>query len=141
MPLAVRRAGSLATPDIANGQYVSGNFFQTLGVSAWRGRLFVNADDLGMCESVNLAILRAHREGLVRSTSLMAPWPGAAHAMELLRAHPELTFGVHLSVICDMPGYRPSGAGSPGAGHLAVFCTAAPGCRSVWYRPRHQLGG
>ena len=45
MPLAVRRAGSSGPPDTANGQYVSGNFFQTLGVSAWRGRLFVDADD------------------------------------------------------------------------------------------------
>jgi hypothetical protein len=22
------------------------------------------------------------------------------------------------------------------AAHMAVFCNAAPGCRSVWYRPR-----
>jgi putative ABC transport system permease protein len=43
--LAVRRAGSSGPPDTANGQYVSGNFFQTLGVSAWRGRLLIDADD------------------------------------------------------------------------------------------------
>jgi len=30
-------------------------------------------------------------------------------------------------------------AGSP-AGHMAVFCNAAPKCRSVWYRPRHKPG-
>jgi putative ABC transport system permease protein len=46
MPLAVQRPSSSGPPDTANGQYVSGNFFQTLGVSAWRGRLFVDADDL-----------------------------------------------------------------------------------------------
>ncbi|MGB6827160.1 MAG: ADOP family duplicated permease, partial [Terracidiphilus sp.] len=44
-PLGVRRAGSQAPPETANGQFVSGNFFQTLGVSAWRGRLFSAADD------------------------------------------------------------------------------------------------
>ena len=28
---------------------------------------------------------------------------------------------------------------SPGAaGHLAVHCNAAPGCRSVWYDPPHE---
>ena len=27
------------------------------------------------------------------------------------------------------------------AGHTAVFCNAAPGCRSVWYRPRHESPG
>ncbi|HEV2276796.1 MAG TPA: ABC transporter permease [Acidobacteriaceae bacterium] len=43
--LGLRRAGTSATPDTANGQYVSGNFFQTLGVSAWRGRLLTDADD------------------------------------------------------------------------------------------------
>jgi predicted permease len=45
MPLAVRHAGSSGPPDTANGQYVSGNFFETLGVSAWRGRLLIDADD------------------------------------------------------------------------------------------------
>jgi hypothetical protein len=33
----------------------------------------------------------------------------------------------------------PGGAGrlwGDAAGHMAVFCNAAPGCRSVWYRPR-----
>jgi putative ABC transport system permease protein len=45
IPLAVRRAGSSGPPDTANGQNVSGNFFQTLGVSAWRGRLLIDGDD------------------------------------------------------------------------------------------------
>ena len=43
--LGVSPAGSSGPPETANGQYVSGNFFQTLGVSAWRGRLFIDADD------------------------------------------------------------------------------------------------
>ncbi|HEY1501816.1 MAG TPA: ABC transporter permease [Acidobacteriaceae bacterium] len=43
--LGVRSSGSQAPPDTANGQYVSGNFFRTLGVSAWRGRLLTDADD------------------------------------------------------------------------------------------------
>ena len=43
--LGLRRAGSSTPPETGNGQYVSGNFFQTLGVSAWRGRLLTDADD------------------------------------------------------------------------------------------------
>ena len=43
--LGLRRAGSAAPPETGNGQYVSGNFFRTLGVSAWRGRLFGDGDD------------------------------------------------------------------------------------------------
>ena len=43
--LAVRRAGSPAPVAMANGEYVSGNFFETFGISAWRGRFFTDADD------------------------------------------------------------------------------------------------
>ena len=45
LSLAVRRAGSSGQPDRVYGQYVSGNFFETLGSSAWRGRLLTDADD------------------------------------------------------------------------------------------------
>ncbi|MGA7524317.1 MAG: ABC transporter permease [Acidobacteriaceae bacterium] len=43
--LAVRRAGSPAPAESRNGEYVSGNFFRTFGVAAWRGRLFTDDDD------------------------------------------------------------------------------------------------
>jgi putative ABC transport system permease protein len=44
-PLGVRRAGSQAPVDTRNGQYVSGNFFRTLGVQPLMGRLMTDADD------------------------------------------------------------------------------------------------
>jgi putative ABC transport system permease protein len=44
-PLGVRRAGSPAQADTSNGQYVSGNFFRTLGIQPWVGRLMTDADD------------------------------------------------------------------------------------------------
>ena len=43
--LGVRRAGSQAPVDTRNGQYVSGNFFRTLGIQPWIGRLFTDEDD------------------------------------------------------------------------------------------------
>src|SRR5215469_5677630 len=43
--LGVRRAGSQAPVDTRNGEYVSGNFFRTLGVQPWIGRLFTDEDD------------------------------------------------------------------------------------------------
>jgi len=43
--LGVRRAGSPAPVATAYGEYVSGNFFETFGISAWRGRLFTEFDD------------------------------------------------------------------------------------------------
>ena len=43
-PLGVRR-GSQAQTDTFNGQHVSGNFFRTLGIQPWIGRLMSDADD------------------------------------------------------------------------------------------------
>ena len=43
--LGVRRAGSQAPVDTRNGEYVSGNFFRTLGVQPWIGRLMTDDDD------------------------------------------------------------------------------------------------
>ena len=43
--LAVRRSGSSTPVEPRNGEYVSGNFFQTFSVPAWRGRLFRDSDD------------------------------------------------------------------------------------------------
>ena len=68
--------------------------------------LLVNADDFGMYGAINEAVVRAFGEGIVRSTTLMAPCPGAAQAIRLLRENPALRFGVHLSVIRDIAGYR-----------------------------------
>lgn len=43
--LGVRRVGSQAPVDTRNGQYVSGNFFRTLGIQPWIGRTFTDEDD------------------------------------------------------------------------------------------------
>jgi predicted permease len=43
--LGVRRAGSRAQAATRNGEYVSGNFFRTLGVGPWIGRVLTDADD------------------------------------------------------------------------------------------------
>lgn len=43
--LGVRRAGSQAPVDTRNGEYVSGNFFRTLGVQPWIGRLTTDEDN------------------------------------------------------------------------------------------------
>src|SRR5438067_1987203 len=43
--LGVRRAGSAAPVDTRNGEYVSGNFFRTLGIQPWIGRLLTDDDD------------------------------------------------------------------------------------------------
>ena len=79
---------------------------QLLGYSADARLLIINADDFGMCNSVNEAIIRVLKEGVVRSSSLMIPCPWALQAIHFLRDHPEIPFGVHLTAISDPVDYR-----------------------------------
>jgi predicted glycoside hydrolase/deacetylase ChbG (UPF0249 family) len=78
---------------------------QRLGYADDARLLLVNADDLGMYADINAAVIQAFREGIVRSTSLMMPCPGAAQAVDLLRETRDLPFGVHLSIVRDIPDY------------------------------------
>lgn len=68
--------------------------------------LIVNADDFGMCHSVNAAIMRALTGGILQSATLMVPCPWALHAMRFLAERPEIRFGVHLTAISDWADYR-----------------------------------
>jgi predicted glycoside hydrolase/deacetylase ChbG (UPF0249 family) len=68
--------------------------------------LIVNADDFGVYHAVNAATLRALTDGVARSTTLMVPCPWALHAMRLLREHPGIAFGVHLTVVAEFADYR-----------------------------------
>ena len=74
---------------------------QLLGFPPDARLLIVNADDFGMCQAVNEAIVGTLEAGIVRSTSLMVPCPAAAGATQFLAAHPEVPFGVHLTAISD----------------------------------------
>ena len=77
-----------------------------LGYPADARLLIVNADDFGMCHAVNEAIVGTLQAGVVRSTSLMVPCPWMLHAAHFLADHPEIPFGVHLTVIGDGNVYR-----------------------------------
>ena len=57
-----------------------------------------NADDFGSTSKANHAILRAHIEGILTSTSLMINEPFAHHAIQIAREHPTLAVGLHLTV-------------------------------------------
>jgi len=62
--------------------------------------LIVNADDFGLDTSTNHAIIRAHREGILTSASLMLNEPGFEEAVALARENPRLGVGLHLTLLC-----------------------------------------
>ncbi len=62
-------------------------------------RLIVNADDFGASSAVNQAVVRAHREGILTTASLMVNEPGAEEAVALARENPRLGVGLHLTFL------------------------------------------
>jgi chitin disaccharide deacetylase len=77
-----------------------------------RRRLIVNADDFGRSASINEAVIRAHREGILTSASLMINEPACGEAVALARQNRDLGVGLHLTLLC---------------GHSALPQSAIPG--------------
>ena len=86
------------------------------------------ADDLGLDEQTNLAIERAHRDGVLTAASLMLGQPGSAHALEIIRRNPALEIGWHFHACDSLPITRrdwPWGNSPARAGiALAISLTA-----------------
>jgi predicted glycoside hydrolase/deacetylase ChbG (UPF0249 family) len=66
-------------------------------------RLIVNADDFGRAEGIDRGVLRAHRDGIVTSATLMTNAPATAHAAQIARETPSLDVGVHLVLTYARP--------------------------------------
>jgi predicted glycoside hydrolase/deacetylase ChbG (UPF0249 family) len=97
---------TLSTGCRQNEPSTKGQTNRLLGYPDEARLLIINADDFGMCNSVNQAIIGTLKEGIARSTTLMVPCPWALHAMHFLADHPEIPFGVHLTVISEWADYR-----------------------------------
>jgi putative ABC transport system permease protein len=70
-PLGVRGAGSPAPVDTRNGEYVSGNFFRTLGIQPWIGRLMVDDDDREGAPAVAVMSYRIWHEKYSADSSVL----------------------------------------------------------------------
>ncbi|MFE4369811.1 polysaccharide deacetylase family protein [Streptomyces sp. NPDC056835] len=68
--------------------------------------LIVNCDDFGMYPAINAAVIESIEAGIATSCSLMVPCPAAPQAMELLSRRPLIPFGIHLTLVCEMPDIR-----------------------------------
>lgn len=75
-------------------------------------RLIVNADDFGRSKSINQAVIRAHREGILTTASLMVNEEASQEAVALARDNPRLGVGLHLTLLCGhsaLPAAKISG--------------------------------
>ena len=66
-------------------------------------RLIINADDFGMTGSVNLAVLRGFREGVLTSATVMVNGTAYNEAVGIAGDNPGLGVGVHLNILRGRP--------------------------------------
>ena len=66
-------------------------------------RLIVHGDDFGLSHKVNQGILRAHCDGILTSTSVLANGAAFEEAMALSREVPTLDLGIHLTLTEEWP--------------------------------------
>jgi hopanoid biosynthesis associated protein HpnK len=71
-------------------------------------KLIVNADDFGLTDKTNQAILEAYHTGIITSTSLLANGAAFGSAVELALRVPGLGVGVHLNLVEGRPVSEPS---------------------------------
>jgi len=62
-------------------------------------QLLVRADDMGVTHDVNLAIIRAYKEGIVTSAGIMPVSRYFEEAVRLCKEHPGLAAGIHLTLL------------------------------------------
>lgn len=68
--------------------------------------IIVHADDLGETHAVNAAAIRALEGGSINSASLMVPCPWFPEMADYAKSHPEVDFGLHLTVTSERVYYR-----------------------------------
>ncbi|MBO5432759.1 MAG: polysaccharide deacetylase family protein [Clostridia bacterium] len=68
--------------------------------------LIVNADDYGMCNAANEAVEELFLGGWLKSSTIMMPCPGAEHAVEFSKAHPEYAIDIHTTLTSEWSKYR-----------------------------------
>ena len=71
-------------------------------------RLIINADDFGLTTGINRAILKAHLEGVVTSTTLMANAPAFDLAVTMVESAPRLGVGCHVVLLDGASQLSPS---------------------------------
>jgi uncharacterized lipoprotein YddW (UPF0748 family)/predicted glycoside hydrolase/deacetylase ChbG (UPF0249 family) len=66
----------------------------------------IRCDDMGMNHSVNLAVKKVIESGLPISVSVMFACPWYQEAVDILREHPEVGVGIHLTLNAEWKNYR-----------------------------------
>ena len=99
-------------------------------------RVIFNADDFGISAEVNDAVEKAHRNGVLRSASLMVGAPAFDDAVERARRLPSLAIGLHVVLVHGRPVLPPENVPAV-VGSDGLFFTDLVGAGvKFFFRPR-----
>ena len=68
--------------------------------------LLIRCDDVGMSHAVNMAFKELKESGLKFSASVMFPCAWYQEAVDILKQHPEISVGIHLTLNAEWKNYR-----------------------------------
>ena len=88
------------------------NLAQKLGYPKDAKLLIIHADDAGFSHSADSAIMSAYTKGAINSASIMVPCPWFPEIAAFAKAHPEMDWGIHLTLTSEWGNYKWGGVAS-----------------------------
>jgi predicted glycoside hydrolase/deacetylase ChbG (UPF0249 family) len=82
------------------------NIAKKLGYPTDAKLLIIHADDLGVAHSENWASIKALEGSPVNSASIMVPCPWFPEIASYAQAHPDMDFGLHLTLNAEWKNYK-----------------------------------
>ena len=105
LPLCLNLLGAMMLTHVGVAAQGS-SLAERLGYQATDKLLIINGDDAGMCHAANQATIACQENGLMTSSTIMAPCPWFYEIADYARRHPERDFGVHLCHTAEWKSYR-----------------------------------
>ena len=69
-------------------------------------KILIRCDDIGMSHAVNIAAKELIETGMIFSASIMFPCAWYQEAVDILKAHPEISVGIHLTLNSEWKNYH-----------------------------------